>query len=199
LAQKFAATVTELYDGAEPTDAELGEFLRECKLYSLSGGSLTTKEQSPGIYASWREHHSPFTAAGYTLEDMLAASMGNKPQKWFDAVGRHCGFIGPRRGHPARFRSEVSLLPTLILAGVSDTDGPSLTMAQWLERLISRFGVVFGPHPAARSMPDRAPEEDLERNRELLSQTLASVGLARRYSDGVTEILNLNHLWGGRR
>jgi hypothetical protein len=44
-------------------------------------------------------------------------------------------------------------------------------------------------------MPDRAPEEDLEHNRDLLSQVLAFVGLARRYSDGVTEVLNLSTLW----
>jgi hypothetical protein len=68
-------------------------------------------------------------------------------------------------------------------------------MLEWSERLISRFGVVFGPHAIARTMPDRAPEEELDHNRELLSQLLASVGLARRYSDGVTEVLNLASLW----
>jgi hypothetical protein len=195
LAQQLAETVKDLYSEKEPADPEMREFLRACSPYSLSGGSQTTKERSPEVYASWREHHATFPAAGYTLEDMLAASMGNKPQRWFDAVGRHCGFVGPRRGHPSRFRSEVSLLPTLILAGISETDGPSIAMAEWLERLISRFGIVFGPHWAARTMPDRAPEEDLEHNRDLLSEMLASVGLARRYSDGLTEILNLSTLW----
>jgi hypothetical protein len=195
LAQQLAETVKDLYAGREPTDSDMSEFVRSCTPYSLSGGSQTTQARSPAIYTSWREHHQPFAAAGYTLEDMLAASMGNKPQKWFDAVGRHCGFIGPRRGHPSRFRCEVSLLPTLVLAGVSSADGPSIAMAQWLERLIARFGVVFSPHPVARTMADRAPEEDLELNRDLLSQLLASVGLARRYSDGVTEILNLGTLW----
>lgn len=195
LAQRFTVTVRDLYDGKEPNDSDMRDFVGACTPYSLSGGSRNTKEQSPGIYANWREHHEAFPAAGYTLEDMLAASMGNKPQRWFDAVGRHCGFVGPRRGHPARFRSEVSLLPTLILAGISEADGSSLPMAQWLERLISRFGVAFGPHPAARMMADRAPEEDLEQNRDLLSEMLASVGLARRYSDGLTEILNLSALW----
>jgi hypothetical protein len=195
LAQKLTETVKDLFGAKEPADLDMGEFIRACKPYSLSGGSQTANERSPEVYASWREHHPRFTAAGYTLEDMLAASMGNKPQRWFDAVGRHCGFVGPRRGHPSRFRSEVSLLPTLILAGVSEVDGPSIAMAEWLERLISRFGIVFGPHPVARIMADRAPEEDLEHNRDLLSEMLASVGLARRYSDGLTEILNLSVLW----
>lgn len=195
LAQQFAETVKDLFGAKEPEDIDMRDFLSACTPYSLSGGSQTTREQSPKIYASWREHHEAFVAAGYTLEDMLAASMGNKPQRWFDAVGRHCGFVGPRRGQPARFRSEVSLLPTLILAGVAETDGSSIPMAEWLDRLISRFGVVFGPHQAARMMADRAPEEDLEHNRNLLSEMLASVGLANRYSDGLTEILNLSALW----
>lgn len=195
LAQQFTETVTDLYGTKEPADIDMRQFLRACTPYSLSGGSQTTREQSPEIYSSWRERHGVFNAAGYTLEDMLAASMGNKPQRWFDAVGRHCGFVGPRRGQPSRFRSEVSLLPTLILAGVSEDDAPSIPMTEWLERLISRFGVAFGPHFVARMMADRAPEEDLEHNRDLLSETLASVGLARRYSDGLTEVLNLSALW----
>jgi hypothetical protein len=121
--------------------------------------------------------------------------MGNKPQRWFDAVGRHCGFVGPRRGQPPRFRAEVSLLPTLVLAGLSDDDPPAVPMAVWLDRLVERFGLVFGPHPLARSMPDRAPEDDLERNRDLLSALMSAVGLARRYNDGVTEVLNITHTW----
>ena len=195
LAQELTATLKDLFEGHEPNDEDMRLFLSECTPYSLSGGSQTSKERSPEVYSNWREHNSAFVAAGYTLEDMLAASMGNKPQKWFDAVGRHCGFVGPRRGHPSRFRAEVSLLPTLVLAGIDESDGPSLPMGQWLERLIARFGIVFGPHLSARIMADRAPEEDLERNRDLLSQLLASVGLARRYSDEVTEILNLIDLW----
>ena len=68
-------------------------------------------------------------------------------------------------------------------------------MAMWLDRLVARFGLVFGPHPLARSMPDRAPEDDLERNRDLLSGLMSAVGLARRYNDGVTEVLNITHTW----
>jgi hypothetical protein len=195
LVQRLADTVRDHYNGTEPADEDMAKFIASCEPYSLSGGSKTTRERSPKVYASWRQNHPPFTAVGYTLEDMLAASMGDKPQKWFDAVGRHCGFIGPRRGHPARFRAEVSLLPTLVLAGISDTDAQTVPMTLWLDELVSRFGLVFGPHAVARRMPDRAPEEDLEHNRDLLSQLLASVGLARRYSDGVTEVLNLATLW----
>lgn len=187
--------VTDRFGGTEPVDRDMIDFLKRTEPYGLSGGSQLAKSRIETLYGTWRSHHDPFDAAGHTLQDILGASMGNKPQKWFDSVGRHCGFVGPRRGHPARFRAEVSLLPTLVIAGMDELDPPALPMSEWLDRLISRFGVVFGPHPFARAMPDRAPEEELERNRDLLSKLLAAVGLARRYSDGVTEVLNINNLW----
>jgi hypothetical protein len=195
LAHKLAERLSDLFDGKEPVDEEMREFIQQTEPYTIMGGSTNPWARSPEVYASWRQNNPAFIAAGYTLEDMLAASMGNKPQKWFDAVGRHCGFVGPRRGHPSRFRAEVSLLPTLVLAGMAESDGGSIPMAQWMDRLIDRFGVVFGPNPFARTMADRAPEEDLERNRDLLSELLASVGLARRYSDEVTEVLNIAATW----
>ena len=197
LAHQLSETIADRFSGIEPSTEVMIEFLQGCKPYSIAGGAQaqTTNARIPDVYATWLENHPPFIAGGNTLQDVLAASMGNKPVKWFDAVGRHCGFIGPRRGHPSRFRAEVSLLPTLVMAGTLPSDSTAVPMSEWLERMITKFGVVFGPHSEARNMPDRAPEEDLERNRDLLSQLLAAVGLARRYSDGVTEVLNLNMLW----
>lgn len=195
LASLLASSVKDRFAGKPPPEATMRRFLRDSKPYSISGGSTFSDAQVDGIYGTWRANQEPFTAAGQTLRDVLSASMGNKPQRWFDAVGRHCGFVGPRRGHPPRFRAEVSLLPTLVLAGLSDDDPPAIPMAVWLDRLVARFGLVFGPHPLARSMPDRAPEDDLERNRDLLSGLMSAVGLARRYNDGVTEVLNITHTW----
>ena len=44
-------------------------------------------------------------------------------------------------------------------------------------------------------MVPRASEEELERNASDLAALLASLGLARRYSDGVTEVLNPLRVW----
>ena len=121
--------------------------------------------------------------------------MGNKARDWFAAVGRHCGFVGPRRGHPARLRVEVSLVPALVLAGIEDEDGPVVPFRVWAERLAAKFGVVFGPHALARKMVNRAAENELEANQHALEDLLTSLGLARRFSDGVTEILNPFSSW----
>jgi hypothetical protein len=67
--------------------------------------------------------------------------------------------------------------------------------SEWQDRLAARFGVYFGPHAATRRMVPRASEEDLELNVVSLATLLSSLGLARRYSDGVTEVLNPLKLW----
>jgi len=195
LAALLTKTVEDRFGGKPPQDATMRRFLRDCQPYAISGGSSFKEAQIDGIYETWHSNHDTFNAAGHTLRDILSASMGNKPQRWFDAVGRHSGFVGPRRGHPPRFRAEVSLLPTLVLAGLSNDDPPAIPMSVWLDRLVKRFGLVFGPDAQARAMPDRAPEEDLVRNRDLLSSLMAAVGLARRYNDGVTEVLNIGQIW----
>jgi hypothetical protein len=188
--------VESRFEGQEPTREEAHEYLGECKAYALSGGSKKTHEQLPSIFDLWfRDGRSAQEAMANALQDGLIAGMGDKPRKWFSAVGRHCGLIGPRRGYPARFRVEVALVPTLVLAGLADDDPESVPFSVWLDRLALRFGVFFGPHARCRQMVPRASEEELERNASDLAALLASLGLARRYSDGVTEVLNPLRVW----
>ncbi len=188
--------VESLFGSQQPSKAEAHEYLGECSAYALSGGSKKTHEQLPGIFDLWhRDERSAQEAIANALQDGLIAGMGDKPRKWFSSVGRHSGLVGPRRGHPARFRVEVALVPTLVLAGLDDDDGAAVPFSEWLERLATRFGVFFGPHPICRQMVPRAAEEDLVRNSSDLAALLASLGLARRYSDGVTEVLNPLRIW----
>jgi hypothetical protein len=188
--------VESRFNSQQPTREEAHEYLGECKAYALSGGSKKTHQQLPGIFDLWhRDGRSAQEAMANALQDGLIAGMGDKPRKWFSAVGRHCGLVGPRRGYPARFRVEVALVPTFVLAGMADDDGESVPFTEWLERLASRFGVFFGPHAVCRQMVPRASEEELERNAADLAALLASLGLARRYSDGVTEVLNPLRVW----
>lgn len=193
---RLTAEVVDRFSGREPSPEEAHEFLQTCKPYALSGGSSKTFERLPENFDLWRQSGLPvFDSIAYTLQTGLIAAMGDKPRKWFSAVGRHCGFVGPRRGQVPRFRVEVSLIPTLVLAGISDGDGESVRYSTWLDRLSSRFGVFFGPRAETRAMVPRATEDDLEQNTSDLASLLASLGLARRYSDGVTEVLNPLHLW----
>ncbi len=180
----------------QPEREEAHTYLSECKAYALSGGSKKTHERLPKMFDIWfRDDRTAQEAMANALQDGLIVGMGDKPRKWFAAVGRHCGFVGPRRGHPARFRVEVALIPTLVIAGISDDDGESIPFAEWLDRLARRFGVFFGPHAECRQMVPRASEEELVQNSSDLASLLASLGLARRYSDGVTEVLNPLRLW----
>lgn len=196
LAERLVDTVTERFAGNPPTRAEAHEFLLACRPYALSGGSKRSQERMPEIFDLWsKDTGGEFRALGLALQDGLVASMGDKPRKWFSAVGRHCGFAGPRRGHPARFRVEVAFVPTLVLAGMNDDDEVSIPFSEWQRRLSDRFGIYFGPHRVSRQMVPRASEEDLDLNSVHLAQLLSSLGLARRYSDGVTEVLNPLKLW----
>lgn len=184
------------FGSQQPTAEEAHTYLGECKPYTLAGGSGKLHERLPSIFDLWnRDGRSAQEAMANALQDGLIAGMGDKPRKWFSAVGRHCGLVGPRRGYPARLRVEVALVPTLVLAGIADDDGESVAFADWLARLADRFGVFFGPHAVCRRMVPRASEEELEHNASDLASLLASLGLARRYSDGVTEVLNPLRVW----
>lgn len=196
LADRLAQEVTERFDLTPPArTADAHDFLTSCEPYALSGGIKTSQQRIPDIYDLYLQDHDKFTAMALALQDSLQQSMGDKPKKWFSAVGRHCGFVGPRRGYPPRFRVEVALAPTLVLAGMSEKDGTSLPFAEWLERLSERFGIHFGATAATRAMVPRASEEELDQNVANLASLLSSLGLARRYSDGVTEVLNPTFLW----
>jgi hypothetical protein len=196
LADRLTQEVTERFDHTPPTaTSEAHAFLTSCEPYALSGGIKTSQQRIPDIYELYLKDHDEFTAMGLALQDGLQQSMGDKPKKWFSAVGRHCGFVGPRRGYPPRFRVEVALAPTLVLAGMSETDGMSVPFAEWLARLSDRYGLHFGATSATRAMVPRASEEELDQNLANLAALLSSLGLARRYSDGVTEVLNPTVLW----
>lgn len=183
----------------EPEDGEAIKYLHESKASkTLSGGRPLEGEALEGVYKAWRHDHTPLQSMARAMQDNLTASLGNKARDWFAAVGRSCGFVGPRRGNLPRLRAEVSLVPTLILAGLADDDGPSVPFDEWALRVTKRFGIVVGPNESSRAMNPRASEDELLRNQTELAALMTSLGLARRYSDGVTEVLNPFHLWKSR-
>lgn len=195
LAHELRGLVEEEFRG-ELNDAGVKYFLNTCEPYSLSGGSQAVLSHAYQVYEGYLQSEESRSAAlASTLRDLLVAGMGNKHRSWFHAVGRHCGFIGPRRGRLPRLRAETSLLPTLVLAGMPDEACESLLMSDWLVELERRFGIAVGPGALARRLHPRASEEDLEQNQAEIGRLLAAVGLARRYSDGVTEVLDPRTLW----
>lgn len=195
LASGLRDRIREDFPAGSIAEAQVAHFLETTTPYSLSGGSKTVKSYMGSAYSGYRASEDAETAAANTLRDLLVTGMGNKHRSWCHAVGRHCGFIGPRRGRVPRVRAEISLLPTLVLAGMPRERTESMLMSDWLDELGARFGIAVGPSDLARSLNPRATEEDLEQNQTELSRLLVSIGLARRYSDGVTEILDPRSLW----
>lgn len=195
ICQEIATELTALFGDQIPSGTSALAWLRETKARKFAGGAELRQEQLEEVYSAWAQDHDPTMALAHTLQDMLTISMGNKAKDWFAAIGRHCGFVGPRRGHPARLRVEVALAPTLVLAGFNDDDESAIPFSEWSHRMADRYGVVFGPHQLSRSMVPRASEEQLEQNQRETTALLASLGLARRYSDGVTEVLNPFKIW----
>ncbi|WP_262281698.1 hypothetical protein [Micromonospora sp. MA102] len=161
----------------------------------MSGGTSRSPQDLAAMYRVWAIDHEPLDALARTLQESVQDSMGNKARDWFAAVGRHCGFVGPRRGKPARLRVEVALVPALILAGLSEDDGETVPFSTWLARMAARYGVVFGPNHLTRSMSPRPSDEELRQNQLDLAGLFSSLGLARLYNDSVTEILNPFYVW----
>ena len=123
------------------------QFLAETdfKAIKLSGGSALSDAELGDVYLAWRADQTPEVALARALQEGITSAMGNKARDWFAAVGRHCGFVGPRRGHTVRLRSEVSLIPTLVLAGVDEDDELFIPYDVWAGRLADRFGVFLWP------------------------------------------------------
>lgn len=186
------------YEIESMTDAEARYFLNTTDPYSLSGGAKDARDNITSAFLSYRRDEDVIPSLARALRDLLVSGMGNKHRSWYHAVGRHCGFVGPRRGKAPRLRAEVSLLPTLVLAGMPDERTPAVLMQDWLTNLEERFGLAVGPGSIARGLDPLPAESELEANQRDLSTLLQSVGLARRYSDGVTEVFDPRHLWAAK-
>lgn len=188
--------LTEKFGSTVPTGYAAINYVTECRpSKKLSGGRQLSEREIEEIYKAFILDHPPVTALAYTMQDSLTSALGNKARDWFTAVGRHCGFVGPRRGQVPRLRAEVSLAPSLVLAGMDGSDDASVPFDEWAERLVRRFGLLVGVSPASRAMAPRASEDELLQNQIEMAALLTSLGLARRYSDGVTEVMNPFRLW----
>src|SRR5262249_35889174 len=138
--------LASLFGDSVPTGPAATKYVIESRpKKKLSGGRYLTEAEVDEIYKAWADDHSPTEALAFTLQDSLTSAMGNKARDWFTAVGRHCGFVGPRRGQVPRLRAEVSLVPSLLLAGMDEHDPPALPFDEWAHRLTERIGVVIGP------------------------------------------------------
>jgi len=192
---RFEETLDTLFP-SEPSDEESREYLSsECKPYKLAGGSTGTHDKSGAVFNAWRTSFGPKASMARALRDILLDGLGNMPIRSFNSWGRRCGFVGPRGGSLPRLRCDVSLLTSMVIAGTEIDDPAFIDYGEWKSRIATRFGIVFDATERTRGLRPRASEEDLEGNSTGLTNLMASVGLARRHNDAVTEVINPISMW----
>jgi len=103
-------------------------------------------------------------------------------------LGRNAGFIVARRGVGTWFSASDEFLEALVLANVA---GP-VTVADFLQRLYERYGIVIGPAEQRRAFSE--PPCDIsafEENLRELERRLTGLGYVKRLSDDCAFVSNV--------
>jgi hypothetical protein len=104
--------------------------------------------------------------------------------------GRDIGLISKRGAQKLRYAPTDGLLKALLFANVEKR----IELNRFLEKLHSRYGIVFGDREAEKVLPkgdfDKKP---FQANSRRLEQRLSSLGLLRRLSDGCAYVINPYH------
>lgn len=101
--------------------------------------------------------------------------------------GRDVGLVSKRGTNRLRYAPTDALLKSLVLANVSGR----MEYKEFLDRIFSRYGFVFGEREAERVLP----HEDFEKkafqtNSQRLEQRLSSLGMLRKLSDACAYVQN---------
>jgi hypothetical protein len=101
--------------------------------------------------------------------------------------GREIGLVSKRGTVKLRYAPNDALLKTLLFANV----GKRVELNLFLQRLHSRYGLVFGDKEAERVLAkDEFDKKAFQANSRRLEQRLGSLGLLRRLSDGCAYVVN---------
>ena len=101
--------------------------------------------------------------------------------------GREIGLVSKRGTVKLRYAPTDALLKTLLFANVEKR----IELHQFLGRLHSRYGLVFGDREAEQVLPkDEFDKKSFQGNSRRLEQRLSSLGLLRRLSDGCAYVIN---------
>jgi len=104
--------------------------------------------------------------------------------------GREIGLVSKRGTVKLRYAPTDTLLKTLLLANVERR----VELQQFLARLHSRYGIVFGDKEAEQVLAkDEFDKKAFQGNSRRLEQRLGSLGLLRRLSDGCAYVINPYH------
>lgn len=101
--------------------------------------------------------------------------------------GRDVGLVSKRGTNKLRYAPTDPLLKALILANVERR----MEYKEFLSRLFSRYGLVFGDREAERVLDrDEFDKKAFQANAERLEQRLGSLGMLRRLSDACAYVQN---------
>lgn len=104
--------------------------------------------------------------------------------------GREIGLVSKRGTVKLRYAPTDTLLKTLLFANVERR----VELHQFLARLHSRYGMVFGDKEAEQVLAkDEFDKKAFQGNSRRLEQRLGSLGLLRRLSDGCAYVINPYH------
>ena len=101
--------------------------------------------------------------------------------------GREIGLVSKRGTVKLRYAPTDALLKTLLFANAEKRT----ELHQFLERLYSRYGIVFSDKQAEEVLPKSEFEKKaFQANSRRLEQRLGSLGVLRRLSDGCAYVVN---------
>ena len=104
--------------------------------------------------------------------------------------GREIGLVSKRGTVKLRYAPTDALIKTLLFANVEKR----IELHQFLDRLHSRYGIVFGDREAEQVLSkDEFDKKAFQGNSRRLEQRLGSLGMLRRLSDGCAYVINPYH------
>lgn len=109
-----------------------------------------------------------------------------------ESLGKEAGLIDSRGTTRKRYAPADHLIRGLVFANIPDKT--PVEEADFLEHLLNRYGLVFGPKEAAATIKPQNEqfydEADYDRNRIRLSRRLVGLGLGNSMSDSCTYVVN---------
>lgn len=149
------------------------------------------------------EGEAPLLALSRALQIILYTFRykNNSPSDYCRVLGIRCGLVGPKgnRANVKRYLINSFTLETITLSVLSTDDlNDGIDLKELSERMVSAYNILLGAsadeeyaileqHNIAQATPGDL-RGDLTLNAQRLADTYISLGLAKRYADGVTLI-----------
>ena len=174
----------------------------------MTVGRATQEDEIKGAIKSYynsfcEEGEKPIIALSRALQIALYTFeyRNNSPSDYCRVLGTRCGLIGPKgnRAKVKRYLTNSFTLETITLSILSTDDLENgIELKELSEKAISAYNLLLGANADEEysilegcNIAQATPGDlrgDLSLNAQRLADTYISLGLAKRYADGVTLI-----------